>query len=269
MPEEVANMKLKFYQVDAFTGAPLRGNPAAVVLMKEWLSEQTMQAIAAENNLSETAFIHPRGNAFEIRWFTPEVEVELCGHGTLASGFVVFEEGLAHGGEVQFATKVDVLTVRKDGRLYSMDFPAMPAEPVSIQDEVVDALGCRPSALLASRDLMAVFETEEEVAALRPRFDAVARLETLGVIATAPGRKVDFVSRFFAPGVGIPEDPVTGSTHCTLVPYWSKRLGKKTLEARQISRRGGELHCEDRGERVGIAGEAVCYLRGEIEVPRS
>jgi len=261
-------MKLRFYQVDAFTGTPLRGNPAAVVLLKDWLSERTMQAIAAENNLSETAFVHPRGNAFEIRWFTPQVEVDLCGHGTLASGYVVFEEGLTHGDEAQFAAKVGVLTVRREGSLLSMDFPSRPAEPVPVSDEVVEALGARPSELLLSRDLMAVFEHESDVAALSPRFDAVAGLDALGLIATAPGNRVDFVSRFFAPAVGIPEDPVTGSTHCTLVPYWSKRLGKTRLDARQISSRGGELHCEDRGERVTIAGQVACYLRGEIDVPR-
>ena len=261
-------MRLPFYQVDAFTGTLFRGNPAGVVLMKNWLSEDTMQAIAAENNLSETAFVHPRGNAFELRWFTPEVEVDLCGHGTLASGFVVFEEGLNHGDSVQFATKADVLTVTRTGAVYSMDFPARPAEPATASEAIVEALGARPKELLRSRDLMAVFETEEEVAALAPRLDLVAALDALGVIATSPGRKVDFVSRFFAPKAGIPEDPVTGSTHCTLIPYWGRRLGKARLFARQISKRGGEIHCEDRGDRVTIGGEVRLYLKGEIEAPR-
>ncbi len=261
-------MRLPIYQVDAFTGTPFRGNPAAVVIMKDWLSEETMLAIAAENNLSETAFVHPRGNAFEIRWFTPLVEVDLCGHGTLASAHVVFDNGMAHGDEVQFAAKADVLKVRRDRRLLIMDFPSRPAEPTPLTDRVGEALGARPKELLKSRDLMAVFDTEEEVAALSPDFDLVSRLDAAGVIATAPGRKVDFVSRFFAPALGVPEDPVTGSTHCTLIPYWSRRLGKTTLKARQVSHRGGEVQCEDRGDRVSIGGEAVCYLKGEIEVPR-
>ncbi|MFH1501486.1 MAG: PhzF family phenazine biosynthesis protein [Candidatus Eisenbacteria bacterium] len=262
-------MKLPFFQVDAFTGSTFRGNPAGVVIMKEWLSEETMQSIAAENNVSETAFMHPRGNAFEIRWFTPEVEVDLCGHGTLASAFVVFDQGLAHGDEVQFAAKVGVLTVKRNGPLLVMDFPSRPPETAQVTDALEEALGARPVAALRARDLMAVFDTEEDVAALNPRFDLVAELDAVGVIATAPGRRVDFVSRFFAPGVGVPEDPVTGSTHCTLVPYWAGRLGKSKLLARQISKRGGELRCEDRGDRVTIGGQVVCYLRGEIEVPRS
>jgi PhzF family phenazine biosynthesis protein len=261
-------MKLPMYQVDAFTGSPFHGNPAAVVIMKEWLPEETMQAIAAENNLSETAFLHPRGNAFEIRWFTPKVEVDLCGHGTLASAHVVFDNGLAHGDEVQFAAKVDVLKVRRDGRLLVMDFPTRPADSIPMDERVVQALGARPKALLKSRDLMAVYDSEEQVAGLTPDLALVSALDESAVIVTAPGRKVDFVSRFFAPAVGVPEDPVTGSSHCTLIPYWSARLGRKTLMARQLSARGGELHCEDRGTRVSIGGEAVCYLRGEIEVPR-
>lgn len=260
-------MRLPMFQVDAFTGAPFRGNPAGVVIVKEWPAEERMQAIAAENNLSETAFVHPRGNAFEIRWFTPTVEVDLCGHGTLASAHVVFENGLAHGDEVRFAAKVGVLVVRREGSMLTMDFPSRPAEPVTMMESVVEALGSRPRALLRSRDLMAVFDAEEDVAALSPRFELVAALDAAAVIATAPGRKVDFVSRFFAPAMGVPEDPVTGSSHCTLVPYWSARLGKTSLRARQISKRGGELRCEDRGDRVSIGGEAVCYLKGEIDVP--
>ena len=260
-------MKLPFYQVDSFTGRLFRGNPAGVVLMKDWLPEQIMQAIAAENNLSETAFVHPRGNAFELRWFTPDIEVDLCGHATLASAYVIFSEGLAHGDAIQFATKVDVLTVRRQGAVIQMDFPARPAESVPIGTQIVAALGARPRELLKSRDLMAVFESEGDVAGLEPEFDLVAGLDALGVIATAPGRKVDFVSRFFAPRAGVREDPVTGSSHCTLIPYWSGRLGKEKLLARQISRRGGEIHCEDHGDRVVIGGEAALYLRGEIDVP--
>jgi PhzF family phenazine biosynthesis protein len=261
-------MRLPFFQVDAFTGSTFRGNPAGVVIVKEWLSEETMQAIAAENNVSETAFIHPRGNAFEIRWFTPEIEVDLCGHATLASACVVFDQGMNHGDEVQFAAKVEILTVRREGSLFVMDFPSRPAEPASPPPRLAEALGATPEEVLGSRDLMAVFQSEEQVAAIAPDFDLLAEFDALGVIVTAPGRKVDFVSRFFAPSAGVPEDPVTGSAHCTLIPYWSKRLGKTRLKARQVSRRGGELTCEDAGDRVRIAGEAVFYLRGEIEVPR-
>ena len=260
-------MRLPFYQVDSFTGTLFRGNPAGVVLVKEWLPDRTMQAIAAENNLSETAFVHPRGNAFEIRWFTPGMEVDLCGHATLASAYVIFEEGLAHGEAVQFSTKTDILTVRRDGAILSMDFPARPGEPEQVTHVVVEALGAEPVELLRSRDLMAVFGSEDDVAAMEPRFDLMAGLDTLGVIATAPGNRVDFVSRFFAPMIGIPEDPVTGSAHCTLIPYWSRRLAKEKLLARQLSKRGGEILCEDRGDRVVIGGEAALYLTGEIEVP--
>lgn len=260
-------MRLPFYQVDSFTGTLFRGNPAGVVLVKEWLPDSTMQAIAGENNLSETAFVHPRGNAFEIRWFTPGIEVDLCGHATLASAYVIFEEGLSHGDAVQFSTKTDILTVRREGAILSMDFPARPGEPEKVTRSVAEALGAEPSEMLRSRDLMAVFASEDDVATLEPGFDLLAGLDTLGIIATAPGNRVDFVSRFFAPAIGVQEDPVTGSAHCTLIPYWSRRLSKKKLLARQLSRRGGEIRCEDRGDRVVIGGEAVLYLKGEIEVP--
>lgn len=260
-------MRLPFYQVDSFTGTLFRGNPAGVVLLRRWLPEETMQAIAAENNLSETAFVLPRGNAFELRWFTPLVEVDLCGHATLATAYVLFQEGLSHGDAVQFSTRTDVLTVRRDGAVLSMDFPARPADPERVTAQVSDALGATPGELLRSRDLMAVFGNENDVAYLEPRFDLIARLDAPAVIVTAPGNKVDFVSRFFAPKLGIAEDPVTGSAHCTLIPYWGKRLGKKKLLSRQLSKRGGEIRCEDLADRVVIGGEAALYLRGEIEVP--
>ncbi len=261
-------MKLPIYQVDAFTGGLFRGNPAAVVLLESWLPEETLLAIAAENNLSETAFVLPRGSAFELRWFTPRIEVALCGHATLASAFVLLEEGLVRGDAVRFGTKTGVLTVVREGAVLSMDFPARPGETAPCTDQLVEALGARPSEVLRSRDIMAVFDAEDAIVALEPRFDLLADLDVLGVIVTAPGRKVDFVSRFFAPSAGIPEDPVTGSSHCTLIPYWSGRLNKKTLAARQLSRRGGEIRCEDRGDRVTIGGQAVLYMRGEITVKR-
>ena len=259
-------MRLPFYQVDSFTGTLYRGNPAGVVLVKHWLPDRTMQAIATENNLSETAFVHPRENAFELRWFTPEVEVDLCGHATLASAFIVFRKGLSHGDSVQFSTKTDVLTVRREGALLSMDFPARPGVREPMNARVSEALGAEPKELLRSRDLMAVFESERDVAAIEPRLDLVAQLDSAGVIVTAPGSNVDFVSRFFAPRLGVPEDPVTGSSHCTLIPYWSARLKKDRLLARQLSKRGGEIHCEHRGDRVVIGGEATLYLEGEVEV---
>lgn len=259
-------MNLPMFQVDAFTSRRFCGNPAAVVLLETWLSDDILQAIAAENNLSETAFIRPEGGAFGLRWFTPEVEVDLCGHATLAGAFVLFEEGLVEGDSVGFESRSGRLTVARDGDLLTLDFPARPPAPAECTDDVVMALGDRPREVLVARDLLAVFETEDEVVSLQPDFDGIEALDAMAVIATAPGREVDFVSRFFAPGVGVPEDPVTGSAHCTLVPYWSERLGKRNLHARQVSKRGGELLCEDRGDRVAIGGRAVMYLRGAISI---
>lgn len=262
---------LRLYQVDAFADEPLRGNPAAVVPLEAWLPDELMQAVAAENNLSETAFFVPTGpGRYELRWFTPAAEVDLCGHATLAAGFVLFERLGEEGETVTFESRSGPLGVRRhrDGGLV-LDFPARPGQPCVPPPDLVSALGARPlEALRASRDYMAVFASEREVRALRPDF---ARLETLdlpGVIVTAPGEEVDFVSRFFCPALGIPEDPVTGSSHCTLVPYWSRRLGRPTLRARQVSRRGGELLCADRGERVEIAGHAALYLEGVIRPGR-
>ena len=261
-------MKLPIYQLDAFTSELFGGNPAAVVLLDDWLPDSTMQSIGRENNLSETAFVVPRGEAFELRWFTPEVEIDLCGHATLASAHVLFDQGRTTADTVHFDTrKAGRLTVSRDGDLLTLDFPARPPAAISLdRDEVAAALGGKPAAVLAARDLLAVFASQAEVEALRPNFAKVRALETFAVIATAPGDQSDFVSRFFAPRAGVDEDPVTGSAHCTLVPYWSRRLGKKKLHAFQLSKRGGELFCEDRGERVGIAGRAVEYLKGEITI---
>jgi PhzF family phenazine biosynthesis protein len=257
-------MELAMYQVDAFTGRLFGGNPAAVVLLESELSEANMQAIAAENNLSETAFVLPEDGVYRLRWFTPKVEVGLCGHATLASGFVLFEIGAVEGDSVNFETKSGTLTVSRAGELLSMDFPALPPRPVARTDELVRVLGAQPTEVHAARDLMAVFETEEEIVALKPDFIKLALMDPFAVIVTAPGNEVDFVSRFFAPKVGIDEDPVTGSAHCTLIPYWAKQLGKKKLHALQVSKRGGELFGEDLGERVTIQGRAVEYFRGRI-----
>jgi len=259
-------MKLPIYQVDAFTSQPFAGNPAAVVIMDDWLPDQVLQAIAQENNLSETAFVVPRDNFYDLRWFTPLVEVDLCGHATLASAHVLLQHGYSRAEEVVFRFKEGTLLVRRAGELLAMDFPARPPHPVACDDAVGEALGDMPRELLQSRDLLAVFDNQAQVEALRPDFQAVTALQAKAVIASAVGDTCDFVSRFFAPGYGIPEDPVTGSAHCTLIPYWSGRLGKTRLHARQVSRRGGELFCEHRGERVVIAGRAVEYLCGEIDV---
>jgi PhzF family phenazine biosynthesis protein len=259
-------MELPIYQVDAFTSRLFGGNPAAVVLLPSELPDETLQAIAAENNLSETAFVLPEGQLYRLRWFTPLVEVELCGHATLATAFVLFETGAAGGDSIRFETKSGTLVVTRAGELLRMDFPAWPLEQAECSDDLVAVLGARPCEVHGSNYLLTVFETEEHVASVAPDFERMAKLDADGVIVSAPGREADFVSRFFAPKFGIPEDPVTGSAHCTLVPYWSRRLNKRELHALQISGRGGELFCEDRGERVTISGRAVQYLRGQITV---
>jgi PhzF family phenazine biosynthesis protein len=263
-------MELPIYQVDAFTGKLFGGNPAAVVVLDEPLPEKTMQSIAAENNLAETAFVVKGGHEFGLRWFTPTVEMDLCGHATLASAHVLFRHGHASRSPVNFRYGGGTLNVDQEGDRLAMDFPSRPAEPdvpgSPLAAALTAALGAAPQQVLRARDLMAVFETQQQVEALRPDFAAIARLESVGVIVTAPGKEVDFVSRFFAPRVGVPEDPVTGSAHCTLVPYWSRRLGRKTLHALQVSARGGELFLADQGARVSIAGRAVEYLRGTITI---
>jgi len=259
-------MNLPMYQVDAFTTQRFRGNPAAVVVLTSWLPDGVMQEIAAENNLAETAFVIPGGDPTPLRWFTPTFEIDLCGHATLATAHVLFRHHFPQAERFAFQTKSGILTVIRDGDRLSMDFPSRPGTPVSVNDALTGALGAKPQEALLARDLLAVFETEEQVRALKPDFQRVAQLEAMAVIASAPGESVDFVSRFFAPKAGINEDPVTGSSHCTLIPYWAGRLGKKILEARQISPRGGDLRCELRGDRVVIGGAAVEYLQGEIQV---
>ena len=257
-------MRIPLYQIDAFTGRLFAGNPAAVCPLEDWLEDGVLQSIAAENNLSETAFFVRRGKRTHLRWFTPTVEVDLCGHATLASAFVILSYLDPSLDAAVFDTRSGELVVRRDGDLLSMDFPARPPAACQIPEKLEQALGRRPVATLAARDLMAVFETEGEVRALRPNMDLLAQVETFAVIVTAPGTDADFVSRFFAPRGGVAEDPVTGSAHCTLAPYWSGRLGKRSLYARQVSARGGELWCEDRGDRVVIKGQAVRFMEGEI-----
>jgi len=265
-------MRLPIYQVDAFASAVFRGNPAAVCPLDRWLPDATMQSIGAENNLAETAFFVPRPAGaspaadYDLRWFTPEAEVDLCGHATLASAFVVFTRMDDARASVSFHTRSGPLIVRRDGEALAMDFPSRPPDPCPAPAGLAEALGRAPREVGKSRDLMAVYDSEDEVRSLAPDFQAIRALGVFGIIATAPGRDVDFVSRFFAPLMGVPEDPATGSSHCTLTPYWAKRLGKSRLRARQISSRVGDMECEDRGDRVSIAGRAVLYLEGTIEV---
>lgn len=259
---------IPIYQIDAFTREPFAGNPAAVCVLDDWLDDAVLQNIAAENNLSETAFIVAGESGYDLRWFTPNMEVDLCGHATLASAFVVFEFLQPQADCVRFASASGELIVNKDeqGRL-AMDFPATPADSLACTPLIEQALGMRPQEVYLSRDLLAVFETEQQVRSLQPDMDKILQIpDALGVIATAPGEGVDFVSRFFAPRAGVPEDPVTGSAHCTLIPYWAVRLGKNVMHARQLSRRGGDVFCEHRGERVLISGHAALYLRGQITV---
>jgi predicted PhzF superfamily epimerase YddE/YHI9 len=261
-------MRLPIYQVDAFTDSLFGGNPATVCPLPAWLPDAVMQAIAAENNLSETAFFVRDGDDYAVRWFTPSVEVDLCGHATLASGYVVFRFLEPERQAVSFHTaKAGTLTVARRGDRLAMDFPARPASSAEPPPGLLAALGGVPREVLRARDHLIVYDSAAEIAALTPDFAALAKVDCWAAIVTAPGENgIDFVSRFFAPAQGVPEDPVTGSSHCTLVPYWAKRLGKTALEARQLSRRGGALHCTLSGDRVTIDGEAALYLEGSIEV---
>jgi predicted PhzF superfamily epimerase YddE/YHI9 len=259
---------LRYFQVDAFTSELFKGNPAGVCVLEasEWLPNDLMQRIALENNLSETAFILPHGSFFRLRWFTPTVEVDLCGHATLASAFVLFNEYNCSGEEVEFVSGSGLLSVARKDTILELDFPSRPGQPTDVPDGLITGLGCRPDKVFKSRDWMVVFESPDDVIALKPDFKFLGGLPAGGVIVTAPGRDVDFVSRYFALAFGIDEDPVTGSAHCTLIPYWAERLGKTKLRARQISARGGELFCELRGDRVGIGGHAVLYSSGQLHV---
>ena len=256
-------MKIPLYQIDAFTSKVFSGNPAGVCPLEDWLSDEQMQSIAMENNLAETAFFIKRNDHYQLRWFTPKVEVDLCGHATLASGFVIFNYLDPSAHSVSFQTKSGALIVRRENDLLAMDFPTRKAKPHSINPEIfAQALGAPPKEILFSRDYLVVFDSEKVIRSLNPEMNLLMNLDGLGVSVTAPGENSDFVSRFFAPKVGVPEDPVTGSAHCTLIPYWSEKLGKKKLHAFQVSLRGGELFCEDLGERVKIAGNAVRYSEG-------
>jgi PhzF family phenazine biosynthesis protein len=260
-------MKIPIYQVDAFTSTLLAGNPAAVCVLQAWLDDRVLQDIAAENNLSETAFIVRRGDGYELRWFTPTIEVALCGHATLAAAFVVFNRLGWAGSSIPFASRQSgILEVAREGDMLTLNFPARPFSPIDTPVGLAAALNATPREVLGStEDLLVVLDDEKAVRGAQPDFAAIAKLPCRGVIVTSRGRECDFVSRFFAPAAGIPEDPVTGSAHCVLAPYWAGVLGKSDLYARQVSRRGGELWCRVAGDRVFISGRAVLYLEGTIE----
>ena len=260
-------MKIPIFQVDAFTSELFKGNPAAVCPLERWLPDNTMQEIAKENNLSETAFFINKNNTFDIRWFTPVSELDLAGHPTLATAHVIIKELNFKLEKIIFKTKIgDILTVTQKDNLFIMNFPSRPPQLENNIKSVAEALGKKPKSLLRHRDAVAVFDNEEDIKSISPNMEKLKKLDYPAVIVTAPGNKVDFVSRNFAPKLGIPEDPVTGSAHCELIPYWSKILNKKELFAHQISERGGKLHCTLNEDRVTIGGEAITFLKGEIEI---
>jgi PhzF family phenazine biosynthesis protein len=265
-------MDIPLYQVDAFTGKLFSGNPAAVCPLDRWLPDEQLQAIAAENNLSETAFFVKRERDYHLRWMTPTTEVDLCGHATLAAAFVLWDRLGCDEQELRFHTRSGELSVRRRDDLLVMSFPVLAPAPVTAPREVEVGLGQRPIETLyagesdRSGNYLAIFDSESEIRAIRPDFGALGRIENAGVIVSAHGKTADFVSRFFAVPFGINEDPVTGSIHSTLTPYWAKRLGKNRLHAMQVSERGGELFCELGPDRVEIAGRAVLYLEGIIHV---
>lgn len=262
-------MQLPIYQVDAFASEIFRGNPAAVVPLTEWLPDALMLAIAAENNLAETAFCIPTQEGYHIRWFTPELEMDLCGHATLAAAHVLWAHSGYTGQTLIFRSASGPLRVSKDGAWLTLDFPSRPPRPAAAPADLLAAIGGRPAQVLLARDYLLVYDTAAEVLALNPDPAAFQHFDlgTGGIIATAAGDDVDFVSRFFTPGASVFEDPVTGSAHCSLIPYWAKRLGKTELCARQVSPRGGELRCRLRDGRVDISGRAITYLQGLIYLP--
>ncbi|WP_405411303.1 PhzF family phenazine biosynthesis protein [Maribacter sp. Asnod1-A12] len=262
-------MKQKIYQIDAFTSKLFGGNPAAVCILESWLETDLMQQIAAENNLAETAFAVKNTNHYELRWFTPEIEVDLCGHATLATAFVIFNYYGYKENTLRFISprSGELLVQKSESGLLTMNFPTDDLTAVSEQTNISKAIGKQPVETFKGKtDYMLIYESQAEIEAIVPNFHLLNELDCRGVIITAKGNEVDFVSRFFAPQCGIPEDPVTGSAHTTLTPYWSEKLNKKTLSAKQLSERGGDIQCEYLGDRVKISGNGVCYLIGEIEI---
>lgn len=259
-------MKIPIYQIDAFTNIQFKGNPAAICPLDSWISDELMQNIAMENNLSETAFFVKSGSGYELRWFTPKGEIDLCGHATLATSFVIFNYIDKEAQTIDFFTKSGLLQISRTGKLIDMVFPSREGDKIEAPEILVKALGKMPTEVYKSRDYMAVFETEEDIREMAPDMELLKKLDVLGIIVTAKGREADFVSRFFAPRAGVNEDPVTGSAHCTLVPYWKKVLNKSEFTALQLSERTGTLYCTDLGDRVKMSGEAAAYLEGFINV---
>jgi len=260
-------MRIRMFQVDAFTDKLFGGNPAAVCPLEAWLSAEAMQLIAMENNLSETAFYVKGKDRYKIRWFTPAVEVELCGHATLATGYVIFHYDGYEGQMIKFDSASGLLTVKKNGDFLTMNFPADVPAPVEIPQGLAEALGARPiEAYKGRNDFLLIFGSEKDVTDMMPDFGALGKIPTRGIIVSARGKNADFVSRFFAPQVGINEDPATGSSHTLLTPYWASKLGKLELTAAQLSKRRGSLKCRLAGNRVEISGQAKTYLTGTIEI---
>ncbi|MFC1862504.1 PhzF family phenazine biosynthesis protein [Thermodesulfobacteriota bacterium] len=259
-------MRNPIFQIDAFSSVPYAGNPAAVCPLRDWLEDDILQAIAQENNLSETAFFVRNKDDYHIRWFTPVAEVDLCGHATLASAFVIFRYLEKELGEIIFQSKSGELKVFQQEDLICMDFPSQPPVACEAPTDLIKGLGKKPEAILCSEDYLAVYADTADIHDIHPDMNLLKNVDLRGIIATAKGDDCDFVSRFFAPKLGVDEDPVTGSAHCTLTPFWSKQLNKKKLRARQLSQRGGELFLEDLGDRVLISGNAVKYMEGVIEI---
>jgi predicted PhzF superfamily epimerase YddE/YHI9 len=258
-------MKARIFQVDAFARRPFEGNPASIVVLERWIPDDVLQSIAVENNQSETAYLVPHGEEYELRWFTTVTEVDLCGHATLGAGYVVMQHLQPERRDVSFFSRAGRLGVSQVGANLFLDFPSRPASPIAVPDVLLEGMVRRPLEVLAAhRDWVCLYASEQEVRELVPRLRPLKTLERPGVIATAPGSTCDFVSRFFAPALGVDEDPVTGSAFCTLAPFWAHRLGKDRMHARQVSRRGGEVLCEDRGERVSVGGQVVPYLEGTL-----
>ncbi len=258
--------RIPLYQLDAFTDRPFGGNPAAVCPLDAWLPDDIMQSIALENNLSETAFYVPEGNGFRLRWFTPEIEVDLCGHATLATASLILEKLQPDRPSVSFETRSGTLTVEREGDLLVMDFPTLPAKEVAVPEGLSDAIGVKPVKFLRAIKNMAVLKNEAEVRAVSPDFDYIKKMQGMGLIITAPGDESDCASRFFAPYAGINEDPVTGSAHCTIVPYWAEQLGKEEIHARQVSSRSGDLFCRLAGGRVLMGGKARLVVEGTFHL---
>ena len=262
-------MKLTLYQVDAFTDHVFGGNPAAVCILEDWLASSLMQQIAEENNLAETAFVVQRNSSFEIRWFTPETEVDLCGHATLATAYVLFNHYGYTENTIRFISpRSGPLSVKKGlNGFMTMDFPTDDIVALQIDTKITKAIGLTPLRMIKGKtDYLLIYNSQQEIEVIQPNFHLLDQLDCRGVIVSSPGEQVDFVSRFFAPKCGIPEDPVTGSAHTTMIPYWAKTLGKTKLRAKQLSKRGGELDCEYHGDRVNISGKAVLYLIGEMSI---